>query len=110
MNERGIHEGEDGHAGADAEGQGEDGGGGEAGTFLQLANGKASVVPEVLEEREAVLIAVIVFEGIDGAELGTAWRRASAGDIPRGLRRFGRRDAPQTLLASGPRGDRELRR
>src|ERR1019366_3668799 len=59
----------DGGVGADAEREGQDGGGGEPGIVAELAERVGEVLGERIEEREAALAAIGFVELGDGTEL-----------------------------------------
>jgi hypothetical protein len=67
----GIQQFEDGGVGADAEREGEDGDGSEAGIFEEHAETEASVFPEGLQKKTGALFADVFFGFFHGAERNT---------------------------------------
>src|ERR1700721_3829953 len=68
LDDPGIYVAEDGGIGADAEGESDDGGGGEAGSFAQGAEPVANVLDESFEEVDAAGFATFFFDVIFAAE------------------------------------------
>ena len=79
----GVDDAEDGAVGADAEREGDDGGGREAGIPPQHADGVDEVLPQRVEERQAAAIAVAL-RGLRRRRraASSASRRASSGVMP----------------------------
>ena len=69
LQERRVHESEEGDAGAGAERDREDGGGGEARVLAQLADRVAAVLKEMLDGREGASLAPSFLRGLDPAQL-----------------------------------------
>jgi hypothetical protein len=66
--EDGVDDTENGGVGADAEGEGENGDGGESGIFAEYAEGKADVAGESFEEEAGALFANVFLGFFNGAE------------------------------------------
>src|ERR1700679_4350968 len=85
LDDPGIYVAEDGGIGADAEGESDDGDGGESGSFAQGAEPVANVLHESFDEVDAAGFATFFFDVIFGAEFEAGAAGGFAGGGPGGV-------------------------
>ena len=82
LDERRVHEGEDGDAGGQAERQRDDCGACEDGRFPQLAEREAAILPQVVEQIQSPHVATLLFPLMDPRRRSTSRGAASSVVMP----------------------------